>query len=221
MSHPNDPLADLGQSLTQDFDQHASASQQHAIQEHEQLLARYPAVTELKTTRKIYRTLVIFTVFLGGLSVFCLTDDAARLAGVPLLIMTLGFVAGFWLHRHAGTEVGMRLTHTHLWFPALDAEIELQHVTEVRIANGRMTQITLCLDRSAPLPGIRKRFGPLMPTAKIKHGRVPQVRLSVYGLELDGELLDAEELMQLLYGYCHVARAHAQLQALRTAPRGA
>ncbi|MFR0675688.1 hypothetical protein ACLUUI_18080 [Enterobacterales bacterium AW_CKDN230030176-1A_HGKHYDSX7] len=220
MTPSNDPLANLGQSLTQDFNQHTSASQQHAIEEHEQLLARYPAVTELKTTRKIYRTLVIFTVFLGGLSVFCL-KDGTWLAGVPLLLMALGFIAGFWLHRHAGKDVGMRLTHTHLGFPALDAEIELQHVTEVRIANGRMTQITLCLDPSAPLPGIRKRFGPLMPAAKIKRGRLPQVRLSVYGLELDGELLDAEELMQLLYGYCHVARAHAQLQVLRTAPRDA
>lgn len=220
MTSSDDPLANLGQSLTQDFTQQASASREQAIHEREQVLASYPEVTVLTSTRKIYRTLVLFAVFLLSLSAFCLSSAHAFL-GVLLLLMGLGFVAGLWLHRQAGQDVVMRLSHTHLGFAALDAEIALDQVTEVRVANGRMIQITLCLASGTPLPGKRNRLGPLMPSAKLKHGRTPQVRLSVYGLELDGELLDAEALMHLLYGYCHVARAHTQLQGLKAGPHPA
>ncbi|MBF8781561.1 hypothetical protein IV505_17770 [Pseudomonas fulva] len=215
MNRPDDPLASLAQSLTEDFNQRTTEQVQTAVEEREHLLQNIPQVTELTYTHKVRRTLALYALFMLALGGFCVADGKSWVLGVIFVLAGLIFFASIWLHRHAGKEVLMRLTHTHVWFRNLDAEIDLRDVTQASVQDGRQLRITLTLREGAPLPGSHNPAGPLMPHVKIKRSRTPQVRFSMLGMELNGKILGEEQMMQLLLAYGHAAHAHAELQALK------
>jgi len=154
MNHPDDPLASLAQSLTEDFNQHTGDQLQSAIQEREAWLAEVPAVTELAYPRKVRRTLAYLSVFMFLLAAGVAWDGSGGLMAGIFVIVGLILISGVWLHRRAGEELLMRLTHTRLWFRNLDAEIDLVDVEDILIKKDRVNLwITLTLREGAPLPG--------------------------------------------------------------------
>ena len=215
MSHPDDPLASLAQSLTEDFNQHSGDQVQAGIDEREHWLAGVPAVTELALTRKVRKTLMIYSVFMLALGCGILGDGKAMLTGAVFLLVGLFLLTGVWLHRHAGKDVLMRLTHTHLWLRNFKAQLDLQDVTGIQIGDSRIMRITLTLREGAALPGCTNSLGPLTPHVKLKSGRAPQVRLTMLGLELNGKTLTPEEVMEMLHTHCAAARITAELNMLK------
>lgn len=215
MTRPDDPLANLAESLTDEFNAHTGDQLRAAIEEREQILANVPEITELTDTGKVRRVLALYSLFMLGLGAFCIGDSKAWPAGVICLGMGVFLGAGVWLQRHAGKQPLLRLTRTHLWFRTLDAEIDLLDLTQARVKDSRQLHITLTLREGAPLPTSRNPLGPMMPRAKVEHSRPAQLRLSMFGLVLNGSVLIPQEVMQLILSHCDAARAHAQLQALK------
>lgn len=215
MSHSEDPLAHLAESLTGDFNAQTREQLHAAIKEREQILADVPEVTELTDSRKVRVTLLCYSLFMLGLGAFCIGDSKAWLAGVICLGMGVFLGAGVWLQRNAGKQPLLRLSRTHLWFRTLDAEIDLLDLIQARVKDGRQTHITLTLREGAPLPASHNPIGPMMPKANVEKTRPPQVRLSMYGLDRNGSVLIPQELMHLILSHCDAARAHAELQALK------
>ncbi len=215
MTHPDDPLANLAESLTDEFNAHTGEQLRAAIEEREQILANVPEITELTDTGKVRRVLALYSLFMLGLGAFCIGDSKAWPAGVICLGLGVFLGAGVWLQRQAGKQPLLRLSRTHLWFRTLDAQIDLLDLTQARVKDGRQLHITLTLREGAPLPASHNPLGPMMPKAKAEHGRPPQLRLSMFGLVLNDSVLIPQEVMQLILTHCHAARAHAQLQALK------
>ena len=216
MNHPDDPLASLAQSLTEDFNQHTGDQVQAAIQEREEWLAEVPAVTELAYPRKVRRTLLLFSVFAFVMAGGSAWDGKNALMGGIFAIVALVLLSGVWLHRRAGEEILMRLTHSHLWFRNLDAEIDLLDIGDIHIKEGRIKLwITLTLREGAPLPACKNAAGPLMPHVKIKRSREPQICLTLFGLQLNGKVLTGEQVLEMLDTYCNAARVEGELRALK------
>ncbi|MBW1250632.1 hypothetical protein I7860_28590 [Pseudomonas tolaasii] len=217
MNHPDDPLASLAQSLTEDFNQHSGDQLQAAIQEREEWLAGVPAISEFAYPRKVRRTLLLLSLFAFVMAGGSVWDGNNALLGGVFAIVALVLLSGVWLHRRAGEEILMRLTHTHLWFRNLDAEINLLDISDIHIKEGRIKiWITLTLREGAPLPAFKNAAGPLMPNVKIKRSREPQICLTLFGLQLSGKILTAEQVLEMLDTYCNAARVEVELRTLKT-----
>lgn len=215
MSRPEDPLANLAESLTCDFNAQTREQLRAAIEEREQILASVPEVTELTDSRKVRGILLMYSLFMLGVGAFCIGDSKAWPAGVICLGIGVFLGAGVWLQREAGKHPLLRLSRTHLWFRTLDAEIDLLDLTQARVKDGRQLHITLTLREGAPLPASHNPVGPMMPKAKAEPSRPPQIRLSMYGLDRNGSVLIPQEVMHLILSHCDAARAYAELQALK------
>lgn len=216
MNHPDDPLASLAQSLTEEFNQHSGDQLQAAIQEREEWLSTVPAVTELAYPRKVRRTLLLLSLFAFVMAGGSVWDGKNAFMGGIFAIVALVLLGGVWLHRRAGEEILMRLTHTRLWFRNLATEIDLVDISDIHIKEGRIKiWITLTLREGAPLPVCKNAAGPLMPHVKIKRSREPQVCLTLFGLQLNGTVLTGDQVLEILDTYCNAARVEVELQALK------
>ncbi|SDI09031.1 hypothetical protein SAMN05216588_11163 [Pseudomonas flavescens] len=169
MNDSNDPLNGLAQSLTDDLDAHSGARSHTAIEEREHLLQSVPAVLELPCTRKVRGSLVLRAVLLLVIGGLCATVGKVPYLGALLMLGGICLLASLWLHRAAGKAVLLRLTPTTLALRALDREVELGDISELRMRARHSLRITLNLHDGATLPGVRNALGPLMPKAQIKH----------------------------------------------------
>lgn len=216
MNSPDDSLASLAQSLTEDFNQHAGDQLQAAVDEREEWLASVPAVTELAYPRKVRSSLMYYSLFMLVVGGAIASDGKGWVLGAIFAVVGLTLLSGIWLHRRAGEEVVMRLTHTQLWFRNLDAELDLLDVTDIHIKKGRLKMwITLTLREGTSLPACHNPMGPLMPHVKLKRSRSPEICLTLFGLELNEKPLTAEQVMEMLNTYCGAARAQAELSTLK------
>lgn len=215
MGNSDDPLAHLTQSLTDDYNQHTGEQLRDAVGERERRLESVPAVTELAMSHTLRRTLIWYMLMMLGVAAFALAEPKGRFGGVLFLLMGLIFAVCIHVHRRVGKDPMIRLTRTHLWVPCVEGEIALRDVAEMHIRGGRMTQITLTLREGAPWPVIRNSRVLLMPSARFKRSRTPKLQLTVVRLELNGQVVLAHELLELLDTYWQAARLHAELQELK------
>lgn len=215
MTSSNDPLAQLAQSLTGDYNQYAYDQHQAGIAHCQQRIAHVPEVTELVLTPRVRRLAVVMAVMFFAFGLMSLAGEKARFMGPVMWLVSLAFVLSYWQHRDAGKQVLLRLTRTHLWFCGLEAPVALRDITQAHIRDGKMMRIHLTLREGAGLPRITNRKGAIMPGATLKRrSGATELRLVAYGFEFDGQVLDAEQLMGMLLAYCDAAQAQAELQSL-------
>lgn len=215
MTTPDDPLAQLAQSLTGAYNQQAGDQRKAGIAHCQQRIEHVPEVTELVLTRRVRRLTVVMAVMFFAFGLMSLTGEKARFMGLVMWLVSLIFALGYWQHRDAGKQVLLRLTRTHLWFCGFDTPVTLRDITQAHIRDGKMMRIHLTLREGAALPRITNRKGAIMPGATIKKRReATELRLVAYGFQLDGQVLDAEQLMGMLLAYCDAAQAEAELQSL-------
>ncbi|HBO3964234.1 TPA: hypothetical protein L4T57_002269 [Pseudomonas aeruginosa] len=215
MSNSRDPLASLTQSLSEDFEQLAGDNLRSAIEEREEFLANIPLLIELTHTQKVYRVLIFYAVMMFGLTALCIFVSETYLISLLTLSMAMTSMAGFWVHRDSGKTVQMRLSHTQMWFRQLDAPVDLSRITEIRGWDKKLMIITFTFQEGTALPNARNPLGPLMPRAQLKRLQEPQLQIKLLGLDLDGEFLMFEQLMDMLHRYCQAAHVRTELQVLK------
>lgn len=210
---------DLAQSLTEDLNQVSANQHAQALNELDEFIASVPERTELTNTRRFFYGGPLLAIVPIILTVFAATRPDAHWGGVlALFALSAACLLLGYVHRNAGKEVHLVLTHKDFQVFNLSAPVPWSDVTDYIVRDDYLTQILFDIRPDATLPVARRIVG-LFPSQGLVFFRRKPPKIMVWsaGLKvLDGPKLDCDDIAGMLDCYMAVGQAIAERDALRS-----